>query len=117
MSDAIKAPVIMVSVIGAAGRMGSEVCRAVEAATDLALVGRADKVDDVLVCDVLRLVHVRDEVLDATLVAELDRLAVDALVDQLDAQPARQERHLAQARDERGRVVLGLVEDRRVGEE
>jgi 4-hydroxy-tetrahydrodipicolinate reductase len=34
--------VIKVSVIGAAGRMGSEVCRAVEAAPDLALVGRFD---------------------------------------------------------------------------
>ena len=41
MNDAIK-----VSVIGAAGRMGSEVCRAVEAAPDLALVGRFDQGDD-----------------------------------------------------------------------
>ncbi|HEY8651909.1 MAG TPA: 4-hydroxy-tetrahydrodipicolinate reductase [Dermatophilaceae bacterium] len=46
MSDAIKNPVIKVSVIGAAGRMGSEVCRAVEAAPDLALVGRYDQGDD-----------------------------------------------------------------------
>ena len=51
VSDAIKAPdpelsVIKVSVIGAAGRMGSEVCRAVEAAPDLALVGRYDQGDD-----------------------------------------------------------------------
>ena len=46
MSDAIKVPVIKVSVIGAAGRMGSEVCRAVEAAPDLALVGRFDQGDD-----------------------------------------------------------------------
>ncbi len=41
MSDAIK-----VSVIGAAGRMGTEVCRAVEGAPDLALVGRFDQGDD-----------------------------------------------------------------------
>jgi 4-hydroxy-tetrahydrodipicolinate reductase len=41
VSDAIK-----VSVIGAAGRMGSEVCRAVEAAPDLALVGRFAQGDD-----------------------------------------------------------------------
>ncbi len=51
MSDAIKVPVsnvpvIKVSVIGAAGRMGSEVCRAVEAAPDLELVGRFDQGDD-----------------------------------------------------------------------
>ena len=37
---------ISVSVIGAAGRMGSEVCRAVEAAPDLSLVGRFDQGDD-----------------------------------------------------------------------
>jgi 4-hydroxy-tetrahydrodipicolinate reductase len=42
VSDAIR-----VSVIGAAGRMGSEVCRAVEAAPDTQLVGRYD-VGDVL---------------------------------------------------------------------
>lgn len=35
-----------VSVIGAAGRMGSEVCRAVEAADGLRLVGRFDHEDD-----------------------------------------------------------------------
>ncbi|HEX6196754.1 MAG TPA: 4-hydroxy-tetrahydrodipicolinate reductase [Jiangellaceae bacterium] len=35
-----------VSVIGAAGRMGSEVCRAVEAARDLDLVGKFDVDDD-----------------------------------------------------------------------
>ncbi|KGN41370.1 4-hydroxy-tetrahydrodipicolinate reductase [Knoellia aerolata] len=35
-----------VSVIGAAGRMGSEVCRAVEAADGLELVGRFDEGDD-----------------------------------------------------------------------
>ncbi len=51
MSDANKVSdinfsVIKVSVIGAAGRMGAEVCRAVEAAPDLALVGRFDQGDD-----------------------------------------------------------------------
>lgn len=35
-----------VAVIGAAGRMGSEVCRAVEGAKDLDLVGRFDEGDD-----------------------------------------------------------------------
>ena len=38
--------VTRVSVIGAAGRMGSTVCRAVEAADDLELVGRFDEGDD-----------------------------------------------------------------------
>lgn len=37
---------IAVAVVGAAGRMGREVCRAVEAAPDLALVGRFDLGDD-----------------------------------------------------------------------
>ncbi len=46
MSETSKVPGIKVSVIGAAGRMGSEVCRAVEAAPDLALVGRYDQGDD-----------------------------------------------------------------------
>jgi 4-hydroxy-tetrahydrodipicolinate reductase len=46
VSEAIKDSVVKVSVIGAAGRMGSEVCRAVEAAPDLALVGRFDQGDD-----------------------------------------------------------------------
>jgi 4-hydroxy-tetrahydrodipicolinate reductase len=45
VSDAINVSVIKVSVIGAAGRMGSEVCRAVEAAPDLALAGRFDQGD------------------------------------------------------------------------
>ncbi|GAA2738658.1 4-hydroxy-tetrahydrodipicolinate reductase [Pedococcus aerophilus] len=35
-----------VAVIGAAGRMGAEVCRAVEGADDLTLVGRFDQGDD-----------------------------------------------------------------------
>lgn len=38
--------VTKVSVIGASGRMGSEVCRAVDAADDLELVGRFDMGDD-----------------------------------------------------------------------
>ena len=46
MNEAIEDSVIRVSVIGAAGRMGSEVCRAVTAAPDLALVGRFDQGDD-----------------------------------------------------------------------
>ena len=46
MSDAIEVPVLKVSVIGAAGRMGAQVCRAVDAAADLALVGRYDQGDD-----------------------------------------------------------------------
>ena len=37
---------VAVAVIGAAGRMGSEVCRAVEAADDLRLVGRFDLGDE-----------------------------------------------------------------------
>jgi 4-hydroxy-tetrahydrodipicolinate reductase len=46
MSESIKVPVIKVSVIGAAGRMGSTVCRTVEAAPDTELVGRYDMRDD-----------------------------------------------------------------------
>jgi 4-hydroxy-tetrahydrodipicolinate reductase len=38
--------VTKVAVIGAAGRMGAEVCRAVDAAADLELVGRFDQDDD-----------------------------------------------------------------------
>lgn len=37
---------IRVAVIGASGRMGSQVCRAVEAAADTVLVGRFDEGDD-----------------------------------------------------------------------
>ena len=44
---------INVAVSGAAGRMGETVCRAVEAAEDMALVGRADPVLDVALQDVL----------------------------------------------------------------
>ena len=46
MSESIKISVIKVSVIGAVGRMGSEVCRAVEAAPGLTLVGSFDQGDD-----------------------------------------------------------------------
>jgi len=46
MSESIKTPVLRVSVIGAAGRMGSTVCRTVEAAPDTELVGRYDMGDD-----------------------------------------------------------------------
>jgi 4-hydroxy-tetrahydrodipicolinate reductase len=46
VSESIKFSVIKVSVIGAAGRMGSEVCRAVEAAPGLTRVGSFDQGDD-----------------------------------------------------------------------
>jgi len=46
VSETSKSPTITVSVIGAAGRMGSTVCRAVEAAPDTRLVGRYDMGDD-----------------------------------------------------------------------
>jgi 4-hydroxy-tetrahydrodipicolinate reductase len=45
--------VIRVAVAGAAGRMGSTVCEAVEGAEDLSVVGRADPAIDVAVADVL----------------------------------------------------------------
>ena len=45
--------VINVAVAGAAGRMGETVCRAVEAAADMALVGRADPKLEVALQDVL----------------------------------------------------------------
>jgi len=45
--------VINVAVSGAAGRMGSTVCHAVEGADDMALVGRADPVLDTHLQDVL----------------------------------------------------------------
>ena len=46
MSEASEVPGIKVSVIGAAGRMGSEVCRAVTGAQGTELVGRYDVGDD-----------------------------------------------------------------------
>jgi 4-hydroxy-tetrahydrodipicolinate reductase len=45
--------VINVAVSGAAGRMGETVCRAVEGADDMALVGRADPLLDTALVDVL----------------------------------------------------------------
>src|SRR5581483_1553495 len=58
------------------------------------------------------------EVPDPALVVELDRsAAVGALVDESDAQSLRQERGLAETRDERRRVVHGLFEDLGVREE
>jgi 4-hydroxy-tetrahydrodipicolinate reductase len=45
--------VINVAVSGAAGRMGETVCRAVERADDMALVGRADPQLDAALADVL----------------------------------------------------------------
>jgi 4-hydroxy-tetrahydrodipicolinate reductase len=45
--------VINVAVSGAAGRMGETVCRAVEGAEDMALVGRADPLLDTGLADVL----------------------------------------------------------------
>ncbi len=45
-ADSGAATVVTVSVIGAAGRMGSTVCRAVEAAPDTRLVGRYDMGED-----------------------------------------------------------------------
>ncbi len=67
--------------------------------------------------DVLARVDVRDEVADAALVVELLGLAAGTLVDEPDAQTARQERRLAEALGEgRGRE-LRLVEDLRVRQE
>jgi hypothetical protein len=83
---------------------------------DVAGVGLALEVRDVSVYGILRLVDVRDEVLDAALVVELDRVAaVGALVGQADPQPARQERGLPEALAERLGGELGLLEDLRVG--
>jgi 4-hydroxy-tetrahydrodipicolinate reductase len=45
--------VINVAVSGAAGRMGATVCRAVEGAEDMALVGRADPLLETALTDVL----------------------------------------------------------------
>jgi 4-hydroxy-tetrahydrodipicolinate reductase len=50
--------VINVAVSGAAGRMGETVCRAVEGAEDMALVGRADPVLETGLADVLGDAHV-----------------------------------------------------------
>ena len=84
---------------------------------DRALVALALEVDDPLVHRVLRGVHVLDEVADPALVVELDRRALGALVDELDAQPARQEGRLAQALRQRVRCEVDLLEDLLVGQE
>src|SRR5262249_8777092 len=69
------------------------------------------EIDDPLVDAVLRRVHVRDEVPDAALVVELDGLPAGPLVGEDDAQPARQERRLAQPLLEPVGRELDLVED------
>ena len=84
---------------------------------DGALVALALEVHDVLVHRVLRLVDVRDEVPDPALVVELVGPAAGALVADDDAQPAREERGLAQALEKRRGVELGLLEHLRVGQE
>ncbi len=66
---------------------------------------------------VLRVVDVRDEVTDAALVMELDRLAVGALVDELDVEPLREEGGLAEALRNRAGLDVELLEDLGVGEE
>src|SRR5436309_384150 len=83
----------------------------------IALVALALEVDEALVDRVLRLVDVRDEVLDPALVTELHRLAVRALVDEPDQQAAREERRLAQALRDRACLDLELLEDLGVGME
>ena len=89
---------------------------------DLAVLGRvavrlALEVDDRLVQRLLRLVHVRDEVLDAALVVELGVLPAGALVGEDDAQPFREERRLTEPLDEDVLLPLDLVEDLLVGHE
>lgn len=46
MSDQVNSAPVRVAVVGAAGRMGSTVCQAVEDAADMELVGRFDMGDD-----------------------------------------------------------------------
>src|SRR5206468_3322295 len=72
---------------------------------------------DVLVDRVLGVVDVRDEVADATLVVELDRLPLGALVDEADEEPLGEECRLPQALRERVRAHIELLEVLRVGEE
>ena len=84
---------------------------------DLALVGHGIEVDDVLVDALLAVVHVGDEVADAALEPEIRPLSAGALVGELDAQPTREKRHLAQALRQRLERVVGLVEDVGVGQE
>src|ERR1700691_4751832 len=66
---------------------------------------------------VLVLVQIGDEVLDSALVLELGGVALAALVDDRDLQPAREESGLAQALLERVEVELERLEDVGVGEE
>src|SRR5919201_4191577 len=82
---------------------------------DLTLVAFALEVDEAAVDRILGLVDVRDEVLDATLVVELDGLAVSALVDQFDVQPAREKRGFTQALRDRPRLDVELLEDLGIG--
>ncbi len=84
---------------------------------DLARLGLVLEVGDVPVDGVLGVVDVRDEVLDAAVVVELDALAADALVDDRDPEPPRQERGLAEPLDEGLRRELELLEDLRVRQE
>ena len=84
---------------------------------DRALVALALEVDDVLVDGVLRLVDVRDEVADPALVEELVRLTARALVAQHDAETTGEESGLAEALQQRCRIVIRLVEHLGVGEE
>ena len=84
---------------------------------DGALVGLALEVDDVLVDRVLLLVDVRDEVPDPALVVKLDRLAVGALVGELDGEALREERGLTQALRDGAGIDVDLLEDLRVRHE
>ena len=84
---------------------------------DVARVGLAVEVRDPLVHRVLRVVHVRDEVTDPALVVELVPVFALSLVDERDAQAARQEGRLAQPLDERLDGELELLEDLGVGKE
>ena len=84
---------------------------------ELALVGLALEVDDVLVDRVLAVVDVEDEVGDAALEPEVGLLAAGALVGELDAQAPGQERHLAQPLSERLEHIVGRLEDVAVGQE
>ena len=82
-----------------------------------AFLALAGEEDDLAVDGVLVLVEVGDEVLDAALVLELGGVALAALVDDRDLQPAREERGLAQALLERVEVEVERLEDVRVGQE
>ena len=68
------------------------------------------EVDDGLVQRILRLVHVCHEVLDPTLVVELDVLSARPFVGEDDAEALREERGLAEALDEHVLLPLDLVE-------